>query len=240
MENNVLTREDVLKSAGIEDGLLAEWLNAKLVHPAGFTDDKRPLFSPDALERISHIRKLRELGYGSDEILKIVKKVGLPKEKTGRKGGAEKSRFLTIGSLAERSGLSPRTIKHWEDKGIIEPDMRTEGGFRLYPESYVTICKLIQDLQLFGTTLDEIKAISDEVRNLRTIEADLTAFSKSAVAAKLGTMLGGIQALADKMRLIEEGLDRWQDLLKKKKKDILGLQVKNHKRPDPAGEVSHA
>jgi hypothetical protein len=35
------------------------------------------------------------------------------------------------------------------------------------------------------------------------------------------------------MKLLREGVDRWEDLLKKKKKDILALKARNRKRPDP-------
>ena len=46
--------------------------------------------------------------------------------------------YLTVGNLADKIGVSPRTIKHWEDKGIIEPDMRSDGGFRLYSATMFT------------------------------------------------------------------------------------------------------
>ncbi|MGZ5454917.1 MAG: MerR family transcriptional regulator, partial [Candidatus Aminicenantales bacterium] len=148
--------------------------------------------------------------------------------------------FLTVGNLAERSGVSPRTIKHWEDKGIIEPDMRTEGGFRLYSEAYVFHCQLIRDLQLFGYTLEEIKAISDDVRTLVAIEAGTDAFPEAEVEKRLAALLEAIQALFDKMKLLEEGIERWQDLLKKKRKDILALQARNKKRAKAAKETGDA
>ncbi|MGZ5480166.1 MAG: helix-turn-helix domain-containing protein, partial [Candidatus Aminicenantales bacterium] len=148
--------------------------------------------------------------------------------------------FLTVGNLAERSGVSPRTIKHWEDKGIIEPDMRTEGGFRLYSEAYVFLCQLIRDLQLFGYTLEEIKAISDDVRTLVAIEAGTDAFPEAEVEKRLAALLEAIQALFDKMKLLEEGIERWKDLLKKKRKDILALQARNKKRAKAAKETSDA
>jgi DNA-binding transcriptional MerR regulator len=126
--------------------------------------------------------------------------------------------------------VSPRTIKHWEDKGIIEPNMRTEGGFRLYSGSYVFICKLIRDLQLFGYKLEEIKVVSDNVRTLMAIQSEINSCPKAEVEAKLESMLKAIQALFDKMAMLKEGIERWEDLLKKKKKDIQGLKAKNHKR----------
>jgi DNA-binding transcriptional MerR regulator len=141
--------------------------------------------------------KLEELGYGLEAVQKIVKKVGLPQERGSEKGVHDKGGFLTVGNLAERSGVSPRTIKHWEDKGIIEPDMRSEGGFRLYAESYVFLCQLIRDLQLFGYTLEEVKAVSDDVRTLLAIEAGLDSFSQAEVEKRLAAMLEAIQAFGD-------------------------------------------
>ena len=230
MDKAVFAQDEFLAKAGIAPEALAEWTKWKLIRPAGYADDKSPLFSEDAVERAAHIVKLKDLGYGLEEIQKIVKKVGLPLKEAGRKKKADKDRFLTVGDLAERSGVSPRTIKHWEDKGIIEPDMRTEGGFRLYPDGYVYLCKLILDLQLFGYTLEEIKAISDYFRDFLAIEADLESRPKPEVEARLETMLKEVQMLFDKMKLLEQGIDRWEDLLKKKRKDILSLRAKNAKR----------
>ena len=238
MNKDVLSLDDLAREAGVPASSLSAWVKAKLVKPAGFGDNKAPLFAAAGLDRVALIKRLSDLGYGTEEVLKIVKKVGLPRDERGRKRAPGKDRFLTVGNLAERSGVSPRTIKHWEDKGIIEPDMRTEGGFRLYSDSYVFLCQLIRDLQLFGYTLEEIKAVSDDVRTLLAIEAEPDSFPQAEVDKRLAAMLEAIQALFDKMRLLEAGIGRWEDLLKKKKKDILALQARNRKKGKGAKEAS--
>jgi DNA-binding transcriptional MerR regulator len=234
MNQDIFTAKDLARKTGVAEDAIAEWVRAKLIRPAGYADDQTPLFPAGILDRVAHVRKLAELGYGPEEIQKIIKKVGLPEDGGGRKRAPEKGRFLTVGKLAEQSGVSPRTLKHWEDKGIIEPDMRTEGGFRLYPESYVFICQLIRDLQLFGYTLEEVKAVSDDVRSLMAIQDDPGAFPKAEVDARLEVLLKAIQALFDRLALLEEGIERWEDILKKKKKDIHALRDKNRKREKAA------
>jgi len=231
MNKNVFTQEDLLTKTGVSEEVLGRWIQQKLVRPAGFTDDRAPLFSEETMARLENILKLKELGYGLDEIQKIIKKIGLPRTQHKHADNSEADQYLTVGSLAERAGVSPRTIKHWEDKGIIDPDMRSEGGFRLYSKGYVHLCKLIQDLQLFGYTLEEIKAISDYFREFLAFQERLESFDKREVAPKLESMLDGIQALSDKFRLFREGMERWEDLMKKKRKEILNLREKNQKRP---------
>ena len=232
MNPDVLTLGDLSRKAGLPEETLHLWMRAKLIRPAGYGDDKMPLFSPDAIDRIAHVRVLEGLGYDLEKIQKIVKKFGLPKEEVaaGQAIPVKKPSYLTVGDLAEKSGVSPRTIKHWEGMGIIEPDMRSEGGFRLYSQSYVFLCQLIRDLQLFGYTLEEIKSVSDDVRALMTMEADIEAFPPDEVEKKLGAMLQAIDKLFARMKLLEEGVDRWHDLLKKKRKDIMNIQARNAKR----------
>ncbi|MGD1008854.1 MAG: MerR family transcriptional regulator [Candidatus Aminicenantales bacterium] len=234
MSQDLFAAEDLARKTGVSEEAIAEWVKAKLLRPAGFADDRTPLFPAGILDRVARVRKLAEIGYGLEEIQKIIKKVGLPQDGRGRKEILEKDRFLTVGNLAEQSGVSPRTIKHWEDKGIIEPDMRTEGGFRLYSGSYIFICELVRDLQLFGYTLKEIKGVSDDVRALLAIQDDLDAFPEAEVEAKLGAMLRAIQTFFDKMALLKGGIGRWEDILKKKRKDIYALQEKNRKREKAA------
>jgi DNA-binding transcriptional MerR regulator len=240
MNKELLSLEDLATKTGVAAERISNWIKAELLRPDGFTDGKAPLFAAGVDDRVARLQKLADLGYGTDEILKIIKKVGLPQDGKGRKKEPAKGRFLTVGHLAERSGVSPRTIKHWEDKGIIEPDMRTEGGFRLYSESFVFLCQLIRDLQLFGYTLEEIKAVSDDVRTLLAIEAEPESFPADEVERRLEAMLKAIQDLFGKMKLLEEGVERWRDLLKKKRKDILVLQAKNKKRAAPAKDKKNA
>jgi DNA-binding transcriptional MerR regulator len=237
MNKNVFTKDDLLRRTDVSEEVLVRWTKEKLIRPAGFTDDKTPLFSEETLARLENILKLKELGYGLEEIQKIIKKIGLPRAKANRANNNGLDQFLTVGSLAEKAGVSPRTIKHWEDKGIIEPDMRSEGGFRLYSKIYIYLCKLVQDLQLFGYTLEEIKVISDYSRDFLAIQERLESFDKAAATSKLEAMLEGIQALFDKMKLFREGMDRWESLMKKKKKEILTLKAKNQKRAGRSGGV---
>ena len=42
-----------------------------------------------------------------------------------------------IGEVAERTGLSLRTIRYYEEVGLLSPSGRTAGGFRLYADSDV-------------------------------------------------------------------------------------------------------
>jgi DNA-binding transcriptional MerR regulator len=44
-------------------------------------------------------------------------------------------RLMRIGEVSERTGLSLRTIRHYEDVGVVAPTERSLGGFRLYKEA---------------------------------------------------------------------------------------------------------
>jgi DNA-binding transcriptional MerR regulator len=230
MNKKVFTREEFLANLGLPAAGFREWEKLKLVKPAGFTDEKVPLYAEETAEKVRHIQKLAELGYGLEEIEKILKRVGLPEAIEKKRKPNDPDQYLTIGNLAERVGLSPRTIKHWEDKGIIEPDMRSEGGFRLYSGAYVYLCELVRDLQLFGYTLEEIKAGSDQFRYFLAFQDDLEAYPRAEVSTRLDAMLTDIKLLFDKMDLLEKGIKRWEDLLKKKRKEILDIKKKNQKR----------
>jgi len=230
MNKNILTRDEFIARFKLEGVSLQEWEKAGLLKPAGFTDEKIPLYSEEMSGRAVAIQKLIELGYEIEEIQRILKKVGLPKKVEKRRKPEEAAQYLTVGDLAEQVGLSPRTIKHWEDKGIIEPDMRSEGGFRLYSGGYVYLCELVRDLQLFGYSLEEIKKISDYFRNFLAIQENPDAFSKAEVSSMLDAMLTEIKVLFDKMGLLQKGIKRWEDLMKKKRKEILDLKNRNQKR----------
>lgn len=66
--------------------------------------------------------------------------------------------YLQIGEVAERTGVTQRTLRFYEEKGLLKPPSRLEGGFRLYSEDDVKRVEQIKRLQtLLGFTLADIK-----------------------------------------------------------------------------------
>ena len=230
MSRNFLLRKEFIEHTRISEKVLKEWETLKIIKPSGMTEDQTPFYRQELIDHANNIKKFIDMGYHPEEIQKILKKVGPPKvSDTTDKMGTAKN-HLTVGGLAYRVGISTRTIKHWEDEGIIEPDMRSEGGFRLYSEAYVYLCNLIKDLQLFGYSLKEIKTVSDLFRTFLAINDNIDAYSPEDTEKKLETMCREIDRLTDKMSLLKEGIQRWEDLIGKKKKEITNLKKKNQKR----------
>jgi DNA-binding transcriptional MerR regulator len=74
--------------------------------------------------------------------------------------------LLQIGQVAERTGLSLRTIRFYEENGLVRPTTRTEGGFRLYSDDDVARLEVIKRMKPLGFTLEEMQ-------ELLTLLADL-------------------------------------------------------------------
>jgi len=74
---------------------------------------------------------------------------------------------LQIGEVAERTGVTQRTLRFYEERGLLKPPSRMDGGFRLYSENDVGRVEQIKRMQsLLGLTLAEIKDMveAEEVR----------------------------------------------------------------------------
>ncbi len=80
---------------------------------------------------------------------------------------AEDTPHLQIGEIAERTGVTQRTLRFYEEKGLLQPPNRMEGGFRLYSEADIQRVERIKRLQqLLGFSLAEIKEMveAEEVK----------------------------------------------------------------------------
>ena len=68
--------------------------------------------------------------------------------------------LLRIGDLAERTGLTPRAIRYYEELGLLPPAGRTEGDYRLYsPEAVDRLQTIIRFRDLLGFSLAEVGGI---------------------------------------------------------------------------------
>ncbi len=80
--------------------------------------------------------------------------------------------YLQIGEVADRTGVTQRTLRFYEEKGFLKPPTRMDGGFRLYSEEDVGRVEQIRRLQnLLGIALAEIKEMVDADEVLREIKA---------------------------------------------------------------------
>lgn len=79
---------------------------------------------------------------------------------------------LQIGEVAERTGVTQRTLRFYEEKGLLKPPSRMDGGFRLYSEEDVKRVDKIRRLQeLLGVSLADIKEMVEAEQVLREIRA---------------------------------------------------------------------
>ena len=80
--------------------------------------------------------------------------------------------MIQIGEVSARTDLSLRSLRHWEEVGLIRPSGRTEGGFRLYTEDDVEKILLIRRMKPLGFTLDEMRAVMADIEVLREPGSD--------------------------------------------------------------------
>src|SRR4051812_28332313 len=69
--------------------------------------------------------------------------------------------LLQIGEVAERVGLSLRTVRYYEEQGLLTPESRTAGGFRLFSEEQVDRLLLIKQMKPLGFSVQEMCDLLD-------------------------------------------------------------------------------
>ena len=64
---------------------------------------------------------------------------------------------LKVGELARRTGLTIRTLHHYDEIGLLRPSLHTEAGHRLYAAGDVASLQQIVSLRQLGFSLDEVR-----------------------------------------------------------------------------------
>jgi len=127
--------------------------------------------------------------------------------------------LLRIGEAAERAGVSPRTLRYYEELGLLVPTGRSAGGARRYTEADVVRLGRIRELQeLLGFDLVEIGEIlrgEDQLADIRSgwsdapltgrkrmleVAVEINARLRELVRAKQGRLDEMMRELDDKAR----------------------------------------
>jgi DNA-binding transcriptional MerR regulator len=87
---------------------------------------------------------------------------------------AESEPLVQIGAVAQMVTLSLRTVRHYEDAGLVRPKARTVGGFRLYDHETIERLLLIKKMKPLGFTLEEMRLLIETRDRLNDPETDPT------------------------------------------------------------------
>ncbi|WP_309146992.1 MULTISPECIES: MerR family transcriptional regulator [unclassified Curtobacterium] len=116
--------------------------------------------------------------------------------------------LMQIGEVAERTGLSVKTIRDYDAAEVLHPSGRTDGGFRLYSEDDVARLLMVRRMKPLGFSLGEAGILVDAVKMLDEAQpdVDLTAV-RSRVAAFIRDAETRRDVLGEQLGMVDEFLE---------------------------------
>lgn len=122
-----------------------------------------------------------------------------------------KDPYLQIGEVAEQTGVTQRTLRFYEEKGLLKTPTRMDGGFRLYSEEDVKRVKQIRRLQdLLGVALADIKEMVDAEEMLRELRAQYN--PKSGVAEKRRQLEKATEVVQAQYAIVQQKAEQLEEM----------------------------
>jgi DNA-binding transcriptional MerR regulator len=119
---------------------------------------------------------------------------------------------LTIGAVAKQTGLSSKTIRFYEDEGLVPAPRRSESGYRLYSEADVMRLQMVSRARLLGLNLPAIRNLVN-----KALSADCATFSdelRDVIArqrVEVESRLRELTALRDELSALEGHIEHCCD-----------------------------
>jgi len=115
-----------------------------------------------------------------------------------------------IGELAQRIGLTERTIRYYEELGLLESVKRLDGGQRVYTDEDVRRLRFIQKLKMLGLSLQEMLELERLYRRHRSNREVLPRLVEllDAHIATTDDRMSELAALRDEIRSYREHVAR--------------------------------
>lgn len=143
--------------------------------------------------------------------------------------------LMKVGELAKRTGLTVRTLHHYDSIGLLTPSIRSASGYRLYKQEDVIRLHKIQALKHSGFSLTDIRAI---LREPGASPVDIIARQMNDLVAQIHCA----QALLDRLRLLRDriasgvntDLDDWLPVL-----EMMGLYERHFTKDELAALRLH-
>ncbi len=115
---------------------------------------------------------------------------------------ARQDEAIRIGDLAKRAGLTVRTIRYYEELGLLESVKRVERGVRVYTHDDERRLRFIGRLKVLGLSLQEMLELEKLYRRERTNRAVLPKLVEmlDRHLAQIGERIESLEALRDQIR----------------------------------------
>ena len=110
---------------------------------------------------------------------------------------------MTIGQAAASSGVPPRTIRFYEELGLVKPAERLPNRYRAYDDSNVQTLRFVRRARDLGFSLQEIDKLLALYRNRRRASEDVKRLALAHVAEldrKIAELIGIRDTLAELAR----------------------------------------
>lgn len=124
---------------------------------------------------------------------------------------AEPGVYLRIGEAAELTGLTQRTIRYYEELGLLTPPGRTQGDFRLFSDADIQRLRDVSRLkQLLGFSLAEIKKVVEGEERINTLRSEYHATED--VSTRLSLLDDALALTNSQLSLLERKMSLMSDM----------------------------
>jgi DNA-binding transcriptional MerR regulator len=130
-------------------------------------------------------------------------------------------RHMQIGEVADGTGLSLRTIRYYEEVGLVTPSARTAGGFRLYSETDVARLRLVKRMKPLDFSLEEMGDVLAVLDQLDTADPHSAEHPELVERLEMYRAAAGarVRALKDQLETAESfAADLGRELGRQKKR----------------------
>src|SRR5436309_10538339 len=118
---------------------------------------------------------------------------------------SKEQNFYTIEQVASRTGFTKRTLRYYEEVGLLPPTDRTEGNYRRYTESDIQRLERIKELRdLLGFSLTDIREILEAEDERGQIKVAYQ--HETEAAAKIAQLDRSDELIRSQLHLIEQKL----------------------------------
>src|SRR4051812_38450541 len=122
----------------------------------------------------------------------------------------------TVGQVAERSGVTVRTLHHYDEIGLLRPSRRSASGYRLYTDADLVRLQHVVVYRRLGFSLEEVAVLLDDP------EADVAAHLRRQRAA----VMSRLDELAELVAAIDRALEA----------EVSGIQLTPEEQRELFGE----